>query len=249
MRFFNAYFVFLLSATLLLLQQVTAFPLLTSELATRANGGLSKRGCISSGDTGDLPLCDTWTVEALVQNINTYNVLPQKDCLFYLGLGGGQGQVLASQWYCSERPSGRGPVVWSTSLDSEFMLTQRTYLKSLSNLAVPDPANTSDTQSPFWVWAALHSQAMGETCNGDVYFFTPKSNPGDDPSDNIWWNYEHPALTRNPNVQTILKIDPTLRSDNGSFTDPGTLIWSQGDGPSAIEPAGTGYSFTVPAAS
>lgn len=93
---------------------------------------------------------------------------------------------------------------------------------------IEDPSQQADL---FGISANLLSQAMGESCNGNVYFFTPTANDGTDPIENIWYNFEWPALTRNSAVQTILKIDPTLKDNEGNFADEGTLIWTPANGP------------------
>lgn len=65
-----------------------------------------------------------------------------------------------------------------------------------------------------------------------------------------WGSYEYPALTRNPNIRNIYRVDLDLTEDPAqSMSDPdragpnnpqGTpvLIWKQGDPPSDVEPAG-----------
>ena len=86
------------------------------------------------------------------------------------------------------------------------------------------------------------SQAFAEQSSGEAYVFVPKGVPFKDSS--AWTGWEYPALTRNSKITKIWKVelDP---SDPAQFKPPDgkpqgtkTLLWSQGDPPSAIEPKG-----------
>ncbi|KAH8803724.1 hypothetical protein F5884DRAFT_512668 [Xylogone sp. PMI_703] len=252
MEKFNARSLFLF-AFLSLLHVVFSVPISTDDLRddfTTFNitaRSLAKRSCAVGADaTGGIPICNTFTVDSIVNSMNNYGAVANKDCLFYLGLNGKNGQSQASAWYCAMREQGRGSVVWGTSLPKEFLEQNKRYTNKFSNLQAPDPQDSSKTLSPFRVWASLHSQALAEVCTGVAYFMAPTSNPGNDPLDNIWWNYEFPALTRNPNILSIVKVDPTLRNEDGSFADSGHPIWVKSNPPTEIEPAGNGYSLTLP---
>lgn len=105
-----------LSATLLvlllLLQARNALSIPTPfNLTSETSLPLIKRSCfLSKQDTDDLPVCTTLSIEYFKELIADYNLLPQRDCLFYLGLGGATGQELGRQWYCQKRSFGRGSV-------------------------------------------------------------------------------------------------------------------------------------------
>ncbi|KAH8817295.1 hypothetical protein F5884DRAFT_874258 [Xylogone sp. PMI_703] len=231
----------------LLLRLAVSLPLSISDQQTtnlttcQAN---SLQGCVVGSETGGFELCNVVDSELLSSLLISYGEVPNKDCLFYLGLNGAEGQKVASGWYCSKVQGGRGSVVWGTSLPAA---TLQSY-KMLANqfpADLDDPANPSGKRPIFRTWTALHSRALGETCNGVAYFMTPStSNPGSDPLDNVWWLYEFPALTRNPNILSIIKVDPTLVDEDGSFSDDGHVIWQRGDPPTAQAPGGAGYTMT-----
>ncbi|KAJ5653038.1 hypothetical protein N7490_000041 [Penicillium lividum] len=207
---------------------------------------LAERGCFVSKEyTDDIPICSSYTYSvATYTNIMTEKgTISGKTCLFYLGLGGAKGQTLAQQWWCQKNlndgtsiPS----VYWGTALPSAYASAMINIGLDVPDL--PNPADTSTTMEALNVYSRLVSQAIGELCSGDVYFFTPTSNDGTDPVDNVWNYYEYPALTRNSAVSKIVKVDPTLKED-GVFTDEGTEIWVAGD-PEYGTAYGTGYSET-----
>jgi hypothetical protein len=232
---------FVVFLLLLQIQNVVSFPT-PSDLAAEKSQSFAKRGCfLSKVDTDDLPVCSTLSVEYFNELILDYNYLPQRDCLFYLGLGGAKGQELGRRWYCQERSFGRGAVAWDTALPEQFHSDMFSTYFPKQGPKIGDP---SQQDNLFGISATLLSQAMGENCNGNVYFFTPTANDGTDPIVNVWYQFEYPALTRNPAVQSILKIDPSIKDDDGNFADEGTVIWTPAHGPSSNAPLGDGYSFT-----
>ncbi|KAL1879180.1 hypothetical protein Daus18300_001759 [Diaporthe australafricana] len=89
----------------------------------------------------------------------------------------------------------------------------------------------------------IASQALGEECSGRVFIFTRgDKEPGWDwknPNDNTWVGWEFPALTRNPAVTDIVKIDPRPGEDHTPL-----IIWKREWGPSANEPRGADESVT-----
>ena len=88
----------------------------------------------------------------------------------------------------------------------------------------------------------LLCQAYAEQASGRVWVFMP--NTVEPPSGiNLrpkvaWRTWEYPALTRNPAVTDIVKVDPN--NDNQP-----TVIWTQGDPPSPLAPAGTNWPADV----
>ncbi|KAH8778475.1 hypothetical protein F5883DRAFT_693199 [Diaporthe sp. PMI_573] len=88
----------------------------------------------------------------------------------------------------------------------------------------------------------LASQALAEQCSGRVFFFTRgDQEPGDswaNRNDNTWVGWEFPALTRNPAVTEIIRIDPRPGQDRTP-----KVIWTQGDAP--VDPAPRGVDPSV----
>lgn len=233
----------LFTVTIALLVQTSCalFIPITTNLTADTHHNLAKRGCfVSKEETGNIPLCTTLSVDYFKNIINQHNYLPQRDCLFYLGLGGAAGQVPARQWYCSKRSYGRGAVVWENALPSAFMSSLFIELSGKQGPSIRDSSQQADL---FTIAARLISQVMGETCNGEVYVLAPQSNDGTDPPDNVWILYEYPALTRNSQVRSILKVDPTIKTSSGEFADDGIIMWTPANGPSPNPPAGNGYHY------
>ncbi|KAL2285598.1 hypothetical protein FJTKL_07627 [Diaporthe vaccinii] len=89
----------------------------------------------------------------------------------------------------------------------------------------------------------IASQALAEECSGRVFLFTRgDKEPGWDwrnPNDNTWVGWEYPALTRNPAVTDIVRIDPRVGEDHTPL-----IIWKQEFGPTANAPRGADESVT-----
>lgn len=79
--------------------------------------------------------------------------------------------------------------------------------------------------------------------SGRVFLFTrADKEPGWDwrnPRDNTWVGWEYPALTRNPAVTEIVRIDPRPGEDNTPL-----IIWKREFGPTANPPRGADESVT-----
>lgn len=57
--------------------------------------------------------------------------------------------------------------------------------------------------------------------------------------DNTWLGWEYPALTRNPDVTEIVRIDPRKGEDHTPV-----IIWKRGDEPTVDPPRGADESVT-----
>ena len=82
------------------------------------------------------------------------------------------------------------------------------------------------------------SQGFAELTKGEAWLLMPDGS-GAWSDTSAWGAYEYPALTRNPDVTKIWRVNVA-----GDFRDPTgepMLIWdrSRGDGPSPVEPQGT----------
>ena len=82
------------------------------------------------------------------------------------------------------------------------------------------------------------SQAYAELTKGEAWLFMPDGS-GAWSDSSAWGAFEYPALTRNPDVTKIWRVNVA-----GDFFDPTgepTLIWdrSRGDGPSPFDAKGT----------
>lgn len=62
---------------------------------------------------------------------------------------------------------------------------------------------------------------------------------GRTPNDNTWVGWKYPALTRNPNVNDNVRIDPRPDEDHTPL-----IIWKQDFGPTANAPRGADESTT-----
>lgn len=227
-----------LLTTTLFIDTVIALPTSTNFTEEVEARSLYKRGCVVSQYTNGLPLCNDFSVTMFQAAMNLYWTEPtqnrlSKNCLFYLNLGKEQGIRKGSEWYCAMRPTGPGLNNWNNCLPAGY---QSVAFSSVFSAA----GGGLDILGP------LVSQALAETCQGDVYFFTPSSQDPSQPATNVWWTHEYPALTRNPKVTSIIRVDPTLKDDEGNFQDDGEVIWVQGDPATSELPGGTGYTFNVP---
>lgn len=89
------------------------------------------------------------------------------------------------------------------------------------------------------------SQGFAELTKGEAWLFMPDGS-GAWSDTSAWGAYEYPALTRNPDVMKIWRVNVA-----GDFRDPTgepMLIWdrSRGDGPSPLEPQGTRERMNPP---
>jgi hypothetical protein len=227
-------FAIFLSLLFLLCASVRSIPIANlTELSLTSSSNypqLSSRGnCFS---TSNLP-AEVPEVSDLVTKIKCYGNVGNKDSIFYSGFGGGGAIASSLSWYECNRPisSGyRGPVAFDTVVDNTWYLNQG---KALINI----PGATTQFQRRL-------SQAFAEASTGTVYFFCPMGKDGRSSTDfpipsaegfdgTTWMGYEFPALTRNSAVTEIWQVDPTANP-----VDPGHVIWTQGDPPSANEPLG-----------
>ncbi|RAK79653.1 uncharacterized protein BO72DRAFT_33895 [Aspergillus fijiensis CBS 313.89] len=231
-----------LAALFFLLQLTHALPVTTSDLTpVHPENALTRRGCIPSKPSkpaSNPPKTNTYTfsMDTLNQAISSQSTYPldSNTCLFYLGLGGATGQTLAQDWWTQNKPASAASqmsIVWGNVLEQYY---HSAMLSANLVETLPDPANPAQQINAQTVWASLLSQAMGESCTGTVYFFTPEANDGTNPVTNVWNVYEYPALTRNSKVQQIIKVDPN--------TNKQEVMWTKGDAVYGPVPPGTGYS-------
>jgi len=80
------------------------------------------------------------------------------------------------------------------------------------------------------------SQAYAEVVAGDAYLAIKDGDVPDDRSwslNHVWGAYEWPALTRNPLVERIFRVDPFVLDAKPR------LIWTQAQGPQGVKPRGS----------
>jgi hypothetical protein len=107
--------------------------------------------------------------------------------------------------------------------------------------ADPDRLRLVGTPNAPYFWAAV-SRAYSQAVSGKVYIVAPVGRPINIPKDNgdgsVWWSFEAPDLSRNPDVDSItyvsVDLEPTM-SDNPNDPiyelGPDKVIWSRGDPP------------------
>jgi hypothetical protein len=95
----------------------------------------------------------------------------------------------------------------------------------------------TENEKFFW---ALYSKVFSDAITGKVYITIPKDQPINMPKSNndgsVWWSFEAPALTRNPDITdiTYVSVDTQLSMDlEGPMYDLGSekVIWVKGDEP------------------
>ncbi len=192
-------------------------------------GQISERGCGFSKSCPYTPPAVSSTlpsVSDLVSVIQGYGRVGNLDSLFYSGFGGAGAITMSKAWYCSNVGShgGRGAVAWDGIVDNTWFGNQAKALAAAGIAADP--------------FMKRLSQAFAEASSGTVYFFCPTGKDGTSTVDfpvpqTAWGGWEFPALTRNPNVVSIIQVDPSVRP-----WDLGHTIWSQGDPASPNAPLG-----------
>lgn len=189
-----------------------------SDIATLGERGLVKRGnCFSSGNTWT---CSNQppTVAECVTQIRNHGQVGTRISVFYTGLGGRTGLTTCLQYFACNTQIGT-VVSWDNIVDDGWYLAQATAI---------GPQNAG----PIDVFQKRLSQAFGEATRGDAYVCTPESNaPNNDFNQDLaWGGWEYPALTRNPDVTNIIRVDPA--------TSRTATIWRQGDAATPNAPRG-----------
>ena len=211
---------------------------------------LVKRGCLDWLWPGNNEIPEEWWcnavlpgVDACIQEIQKKNVVGKFPSLFYTswgGIGDGSLGVEGTKLWAAQNICGRvvdfdGIVVSVYHYTVEKAVLQP-FGKDGLNLPQEEQAQILD---PF---LKNLSQAFAEQSAGEAYVFVPKG-VGFQPN-SAWTGWEYPALTRNKRIDHVWKVELDY-SDPSQFVVPDgrpqgvkTLLWTQGDGPSAIEPKG-----------
>ncbi|KAJ2976356.1 hypothetical protein NQ176_g5002 [Zarea fungicola] len=232
-----------------------AQPLLASPVASKTEGRdvlkLNKRSGVCNANNQ----CSFPSVAEIGANIRATTEFDfTRSCVFYLGLDGAEGQIIAKKWYNDVHPEkGKTSIVWGEAASSRWANQKIEEIRVAlgPNDQIPDPLHPGQRVSYRKVWSALVSQGMAESCHGTVYFVTTGAalqNLGTTPVDNIWWNYELPALVadrKNNQVDQIMIADGTVKDKSGKLSDKGRMIWSKGKGRIGRPggPAGNGYVY------
>lgn len=176
-------------------------------------------------------------VDELVDVINSRITLAGKVSMFYTGLN-------------RVRSSAGAGLDWLRNHPQETDSCDIVYYRTLEEIPAIDAYGNAinkkykdkPTRAGIYHqrYQKLLSQAFAATAAGRVYVFMPASVASDgagESDENTWRNWEYPALTRNPLVNRITRVDPT--------TDvPAQDIWVKGvNGPSQMEPRGTNWPY------
>jgi hypothetical protein len=193
---------------------------LRSDVALLGERSLVKRGnCFSSQENVWNCDAETPSVAECVTRIQSYGQVGSRISVFYSGLGGAQGLTACKQYFSCNAQI--GPVVpRDTIVDPGWFTAQ-------AQAIIQD--NPGANLDPF---QKRMSQAFAEASRGDTYICTPEDNaPNNDFNQDLaWGGWEYPALTRNPGVTRIIRVDP-----NTSVT---RAIWTQGDPATPNAPRG-----------
>ena len=108
------------------------------------------------------------------------------------------------------------------------------------------------TTNEQYFWAA-YSKAYAQAISGKIIIALPEDQPINMPKDNkdgtVWWSFEAPALTRNPDVTEISYVAVgglNLDLDGGRWEmAPEKVIWKKGDEPLGF-PGDPHYMETKP---
>lgn len=224
------------------------------EISTR---DLVKRGCLDwLWPGGNVPRehwcnCVIPGVDECNAQVRHHGWVGNLTSVFYTAWGGfydgGRGPDATKQW-AWQHLGLCDYVDWGNMVNATWKrLTHTAIQKPFKKLISLDKLD--DVSDPF---EKNVCQAFGEQSAGEAYVVVPKGQPIK--SDSVWSGYEYPALTRNPRVIKIWKIE--LETDNlqalryimtpgprANFTK--TLLWKPANGPSPQEPKGS-RNVTLP---
>ena len=174
---------------------------------------------------------------------------PGVTSLFYTGWGPKPGFKYMNAWARHHSCLLGKVATWNTMVDKVWSIeVQKAIERPLAVLKLPEEERNAASDA----FLKNLSQGFGELSAGDAYLFVEKGLESWDPK-SAWGSYEYPALTRNPNIRNIYRVDLDLgedpKQDISSVPDrfgPGNprgeplLIWSRerGDAPSEIVPHG-----------
>ncbi|KAL8870264.1 MAG: hypothetical protein Q9174_003651 [Haloplaca sp. 1 TL-2023] len=198
------------------------------------NRHLQKRGICRSRDGNNNELeelppipvyeCgpDVPTVEDCEAKIREHGQVPTKLSIFYTGL---QGAVGLQQCKAKLACLGIGEIVlFDNIVDNRWYSAQAQ--------AIFD-ANANNRVRALDDFQKRLSQAFGQAARGAAYICMPDEEDADNVfrQEKAWGGWEYPALTRNPRVTSVLRLDPDK-------DDEPRQIWQPSDGPTANEPRG-----------
>lgn len=158
----------------------------------------------------------------------------------------------ADEYFSQEENGGCGSyAIWDSLLgeSSNLVNTIPNNLQSNIQNALRDSKfNYRNLVAGWYRDAAMKNiaQAYAEASHGRVYVaMADESNPSSNingwSTQSAWGGWELPALTRNPNVRSIYRVDP--RTNN-----PPRVIWRRGMAPTTQEPKGIRQDIYVSAA-
>ncbi|KAL9034634.1 MAG: hypothetical protein Q9214_006958 [Letrouitia sp. 1 TL-2023] len=189
--------------------------------------GLVKRGnCFSTRK--DTYTCSSTapTVAECFQQVRSHGLVGSRISVFYTGLGGQSGMQMCKEWYTNstcQRQLGDA-VFWDGIVDNKWYLAQAKAIMEGNRFpnAVVDQ------------FQKRLAQAFAEASAGDAYLCTPEENA---PANNFildtaWGGWEYPALTRNGNINKVIRVDPSPGKQETR------AIWTRGQAPTANEPRG-----------
>lgn len=201
-----------------------------SDVATLGERSLVKRGnCFSSEDDQNTWRCSgqTPTVAECVTQVQNHGQVGNRISVFYTGLGGAGGLQTCRQYFACNPQLGV-TVFWDSVVDNGWYLAQATAIIQAARQANPN-VNQDAAVDP---WQKRLAQAFAEASRGVAYVCTPESNaPNNDFNQDLaWGGWEYPALTRNPGVTSVIRVDPN--------TGTNSTIWRQGDAATPNAPRG-----------
>ena len=218
---------------------------------------LVKRGCLDWIWPGKNIPEEWWCnavipgVDACTAEIQKKGVVGKYPSMFYTswgGIGDGSLGVEGTKLWASQNICGRVVDFDGITVSVYQYIVETAVLKPFGKNGLNLPEDEQkQILDPF---LKNLSQAFAEQSAGEAYVFVPKGV--DFQPNSAWTGWEYPALTRNDQITKIWKVELDF-SDPSQFQPPDgkpqgvkTVLWTQGDPPSAIEPKGTRQG-TLPA--
>lgn len=191
----------------------------SKRVATLEVRSLVKRGsCLSRAPNTYICSSTPPTVAECIQKIRSHGLVGSRISIFYTVLGGQGGKEDCLSWFECRRHLG-DVVYWDYIVGPEWFLAQAEAI---------GPGNATAT----YHFQKRMSQAFAEASAGDAYICTPENDaPTDEFNNNTAWEgKEYPSLTRNTNVNKIVRFDP--------FKESTRTICTRGDPPTPDGPQG-----------
>jgi hypothetical protein len=179
---------------------------------------IKRGGCMSRGGGNQQVdyVCspEPPSVDDCADKIRDWGKVAAKTPIYYTKLQGWGGLKLCKQYFnCN--PVERPVVGYDDIVDNRWFMAQGQAIRD----STPSQATFERLTDQF---QKRLSQAFAQEANGVAYICTPEGESPDNnfPTTSTWGGWEYPALTRNPAITKVMRVDPA--------TSVMSQIWTKG---------------------